>query len=323
MKERIGYLDAAKALAILLVILGHCPMDELGMCGKYLHRLIYSFHMPLFFIISGMFFRTAETRAIVGEKFRAYCLPYLIVGGIVSVVEFFKMGDGWRIFYGTQGLPARLVSFSSIPGCGPLWFLWALFWGIVILNVIFMHVRKENRVALILIVATLGALSARLVRMPFSIQAGCLAVPYLYAGYEMREHGIVALFCQSRALVGWFAVCWLSSIVLDGTFEFGSLLLGGPITFLVTFIAPVVVLCGCKFCGLKGGWIGRSTLAIFCAHVMVDDCVFRNFGNPFVHLTASPLVNLAIVFVGELVCALCLAVVVQKVFVWLAFVHNR
>ena len=30
MKERIGYLDAAKAVAISLVILGHCPMDELG-----------------------------------------------------------------------------------------------------------------------------------------------------------------------------------------------------------------------------------------------------------------------------------------------------
>lgn len=114
MKERIGYLDAAKAVAILLVILGHCPMDELGACGKYLHRFIYSFHMPLFFIISGMFFRAAKTRALIGEKFRAYCLPYLLVGGVVSVVEFFKMGDGWRIFFGTQGLPARFASFRFL-----------------------------------------------------------------------------------------------------------------------------------------------------------------------------------------------------------------
>lgn len=322
MKERIGYLDAAKAVAILLVILGHCPMDELGACGKYLHRFIYSFHMPLFFVVSGMFFRADVTRTIVGEKFRAYCLPYLLIGGVVSVVEIF-WGEGWRIFFGTQGVPARFASLPSIPGCGPLWFLLAIFWGMVILNVVFTYIRKENQMVVILIVAALGVLSARLVRLPFSIQAGCLAVPYFYVGREMRDRGIVELLCKSRPIVGWLAVCWLSSILLDGTFEFGSLLLGGPIAFLFTFIAPLIVLCGCKMCGLKGGRIGRSTLAIFCAHVLVDDCAFRNFGNPFVHWTGNAFVNLAIVFAGELACALCLAVAVQKVFVRLAIVRNH
>jgi len=47
-KERIPYIDAAKAIGIILVIIGHCGFLK---TVPYLHEIIYSFHMPLFFII--------------------------------------------------------------------------------------------------------------------------------------------------------------------------------------------------------------------------------------------------------------------------------
>lgn len=48
MKERIEYYDVAKGILILLVVLGH--VFETGIINQY----IYSFHMPAFFIISGI-----------------------------------------------------------------------------------------------------------------------------------------------------------------------------------------------------------------------------------------------------------------------------
>ena len=44
--NRIEYLDAAKAIGIFLVILGHC-FNKVSV--PYLHNFICSFHMPLFF----------------------------------------------------------------------------------------------------------------------------------------------------------------------------------------------------------------------------------------------------------------------------------
>lgn len=47
-KERIIWIDYAKAIAMLFVIFGH--VDS----GNYLTNWIYSFHMPLFFLLSGI-----------------------------------------------------------------------------------------------------------------------------------------------------------------------------------------------------------------------------------------------------------------------------
>ena len=47
-KERIIWIDYAKAIAMFFVIFGH--VDS----GNYLTNWIYSFHMPLFFLLSGI-----------------------------------------------------------------------------------------------------------------------------------------------------------------------------------------------------------------------------------------------------------------------------
>lgn len=53
--NRLRYIDATRGFAIFLVVLGH--VLNIGMNNydenHFLHRLIYSFHMPLFFFLSG------------------------------------------------------------------------------------------------------------------------------------------------------------------------------------------------------------------------------------------------------------------------------
>ena len=53
-KERIIYLDAARGFAILLVITGHLiQYNYLSSINNVIFNIIYSFHMPLFFFLSG------------------------------------------------------------------------------------------------------------------------------------------------------------------------------------------------------------------------------------------------------------------------------
>lgn len=58
MKERILYIDNLRAFAIMLVVMGHILQFTFGDSHGFDHpffKFIYSFHMPLFFFISGMF----------------------------------------------------------------------------------------------------------------------------------------------------------------------------------------------------------------------------------------------------------------------------
>ncbi len=48
-RKRLMWLDAARGIGILLVLLGHTSPSF----GKF----IYGFHMPLFFIISGFLYK--------------------------------------------------------------------------------------------------------------------------------------------------------------------------------------------------------------------------------------------------------------------------
>jgi len=74
-KGRIAYIDMAKGAAMLLVIVGHCndaPMELLG--------FLYSFHIPLFFALSGFTFRPERYKSlkeVVTVKFRTLVIPYL------------------------------------------------------------------------------------------------------------------------------------------------------------------------------------------------------------------------------------------------------
>lgn len=52
--KRIDYVDIAKGIGIVLVVMGH---NDFALISPFAHKLIYSFHMPMFFFMSGMFFK--------------------------------------------------------------------------------------------------------------------------------------------------------------------------------------------------------------------------------------------------------------------------
>lgn len=57
-RKRYDYLDIAKAITIFLVIIGHAAPNT---DDPFFRVVIYSFHMPLFFMISGVFVRRHQT----------------------------------------------------------------------------------------------------------------------------------------------------------------------------------------------------------------------------------------------------------------------
>jgi polysaccharide biosynthesis protein PslL len=123
MSKRIEYLDIAKGIGILLVVLGHNDFEVISL---FVQRTIYSFHMPLFFFLSGYFLNTAVPFFdFVKKRFNTLLKPFLFTIFLIyfTSVSFEKMGFNTAI--------TRTV--KSLYGSGhyldwvQLWFLPHLF----------------------------------------------------------------------------------------------------------------------------------------------------------------------------------------------------
>lgn len=87
--QRIRYLDDAKAVGILLVILGHCLWLH-SVPG--LSRLIYSFHIPFFFIISGFFVKPLSLSNGIAKYAKVYLNSYYI-SAVVALFDIICIGN--------------------------------------------------------------------------------------------------------------------------------------------------------------------------------------------------------------------------------------
>lgn len=91
--NRIVYFDLLKLFAIFLVIWGHCIQffRQSYECNDSVYLIIYSFHMPLFMIISGYFSSyksyRLSTLELIKKKFRELLLPVITWGIIFEIIH--------------------------------------------------------------------------------------------------------------------------------------------------------------------------------------------------------------------------------------------
>ena len=85
-KKRILYIDLLKGLGIMAMVLCH-----VGTNG-YVRHLIYGFHMPLFFFVSGVFYKRKEQTflSMILNKAKVLLVPYLFAQFNMSVGYFLR-----------------------------------------------------------------------------------------------------------------------------------------------------------------------------------------------------------------------------------------
>ena len=130
-KERISWIDALKALGIFLIVLGHALHGN-----SKLWHLVYGFHVPMFFYLTGRVFRVKKENNsffhFLKIKFYKILLPYYF-WGLVSIIVYLFFGSK---FDGADVVKLPECFFGLIWANGengfmrwnlPLWFLPVLF----------------------------------------------------------------------------------------------------------------------------------------------------------------------------------------------------
>ncbi|MFO1148260.1 MAG: acyltransferase family protein [Alsobacter sp.] len=307
--QRFEILDIAKGLCIILVVYGHIARGMINPDTPWLQFvdvLIYTFHMPVFFLISGFL----AARPVPSEKtlLKLWSLAYLyVVWSLITVLAKVLLS-----MVGTVNTPSTfqdLIRIGYAP-IGTLWFLYAL----IIVQALAPLARHTPMLALALSLLVDGLATA--LRNPgIRILADtAFHAPYFFAGLAMGA-GALPWPWQPR---------WARPTMAAAA---GALLVGGSLVVTATGGRPVsfvtvplsmlgiglVFRASRPLVGRAAGdhfaWLGRNSLSIYLIHVLVLPVIPRLAGLLGLRDSAAfqlPLGTLLGVY-GSLACALALS----------------
>lgn len=177
MAQRIYYLDNLKGILIILVILGHAIQFTIPEYrDEFAFRLIYSFHMPLFFFISGYLAnRGCYKSGLVKKRAVQLLLPFVVWAIISPLLKYGTLNAG------------RVLTAIEYPDNG-LWFLYNLFVYSTFFSFIeWLHDRtKINRWIYILSAYILLALLMVIFKTRFNCTQLCYHFIFYGSGYMYK-----------------------------------------------------------------------------------------------------------------------------------------
>ena len=173
--ERIKWVDVAKGWGIIFVIYGHITSDFLAVW-------LYTFHVPLFFFLSGYFFNPSkEPFPFFKSKAKGLLLPYLTLG-----VPLFLL----NIHFGFEPL-SLLKSYAIQSRASTLWFIAALFMQFVMAFLIYHWIASPKiRWILITVLALIGITlwHQGIIQLPWNTDVSMVTLPFFCLGHDLRRN---------------------------------------------------------------------------------------------------------------------------------------
>lgn len=222
-KTRPNTLDWAKSLGMYCVILGHyvyyfnIPYSPNSLEWKIAH-FVTLFHMPLFFIISGILLKNERSlKNEIVKIIRTLLIPYFLIGiidGIIyyaflineeslSVKHVLKYIIG--IFCGGD-----LYDKAHIYPAGPIWFLYSLF----IIKIMALYTLNKKTLTIILMVLSVFIMFTNKNFLPFKIDSSFSGFFFFMVGYIFKDYWWK--FINSKAVFTNF-ICLIISTVITIT----------------------------------------------------------------------------------------------------------
>lgn len=191
-KKRLVEFDILKGICILLVIIGHSrPFFPV-------YEFLYSFHVPLFFIVSGYFFSIKENLGGAFYKNGSQLLkPYVIVSIVICVLYVFFQDHSEIII--KESLLGVTIPNSYLISIGPAWFFLALFFCRFFYRIIYCTFRNIAVVTvIILVLSTSMVLLEKHTQLivPYQLPQSVVGLFYYHVGYlfSLNKEYVFKLF---------------------------------------------------------------------------------------------------------------------------------
>lgn len=153
---RLRYIDYTKGFAIILMLFGHTMIEI-----NFVHLWIYSFHMPLFFIVDGILIAERAHNSgescenIVFKRWKSVGIPYFCFGimlavfyALLNIVANESLSLGYNMW--------KLLTFQGIDS---LWFLPVYAFADIIMKAVERFEKEEKYIRLAIAILSIIILS--------------------------------------------------------------------------------------------------------------------------------------------------------------------
>jgi acyltransferase len=301
LNNRLNYIDYMKGIGILLVVLGH--MSELP---NSMRIFIYSFHMPLFFFISGYLFnanKNKEFKPFLKKKTFSLLLPYIYLQ--LFLFLFYSAADTYSgnghnfaehiltIIYGNILFETNYINTP--------WFLICLFTVDLMFQRITTLTKNNLRViGLIALVSSLIGYSLsffNIIRLPFTLDVTFTALAFYSAGYLFKQTGFVGKVESKLKKVSVTVLAFLlpniiflllnnlwspTSLLVDGRIDMIYLKYGNYLLFYIAALTGILFIYYLTT-WLEGknisvlNYLGQNSLTIMVFHIPVYVVIGKAF----------------------------------------------
>ena len=274
-KNRIMWIDIATAIAIIAMIIGHTFSY-----GTTIRNLIFSFHMPLFFVLTGFTMKDFTgwkdyLKQIKKDLIRIIvpCVAFQTINLLLVIfIDRIDPGEAFSHFI-RQLIWASAVDVNGYPALGALWFLVVLFWSKTYYSLVRLLLGKYYSYIIFLLGGAFGILlSLYHIYLPQSWDIVFIVALFLWIGRYIKDH--LDIFERYTEIISIVAACIWTYLWVKGVYiEIGTR--SYPESVLCIFES----ICGCicifvlskaleskKILADSLSYIGRATLIILGVH---------------------------------------------------------
>ncbi len=269
--------DVMKGIGIILMLIGHIA----GIPG-WLRTFIFSFHMPLFFILAGYFCKVPEDGAALNSQIKKdvkrLLLPFVFTQILLilwTILQYILKDNPnmliravLSMLYG--GNYMNMTKWGGIE-VDALWFLPALFMTKTAFNILLSRrLSKPVLFASCLLLSIAATVANKYIQVPWNILQGLSVLVFVVLGYLVHYPPrinqiwiiIISLCCWILA-VRFSGIdlnyCYYSCYPLDVIGACGG-------TYAVYLISKLI--CKCRFVAWPLVWCGTYSLVILCFHAL-------------------------------------------------------
>jgi fucose 4-O-acetylase-like acetyltransferase len=310
-KSRLLYLDLAKGIAIILIVWAHvdCRMNAVfyRQCLQFVHGVIYSFHIPLFFMISGILTRMTHDKT--GFRFDSYIkklttrtlIPFYFLSVLFLVINVI-VPRSFTHAPNFKEMVMALLYMQSHPQylpSGVLWFLFTLFIFSLITTLIIKVLRMNPYVWLLLSVILFFMSPFFWDNYIFAIDRISRNLMFYVFGYLFVSYIHGDVLSKNNSMLISLGVIWISAFI----FFYKGLFLLRIVTGITGSLCVLTIMqhaqmkAFLRLCDLLY-YVGRNSMEIFVLHMPVALLIFKALGM------ANLLVSCVGFFIALVACIL-------------------
>lgn len=277
-----NYISIAKALGIILMVVGHSG------CPTAIGKFIYLFHMPLFFICSGYFFKDISDRnslsSFYKKRIKGLYLPYLkwslLFLFLHNLFRYLHITES--VIYQKEDYIRQFIKLIAMTDyellIRPFWFIKELLFASMIVATIsffFSRLSIKKRSGLLFVIALISSVISKLlppIPLIGDCSVLCLSILYYYTGiliYKYKQY----IPLTHTILILTFIIVLSGSIFFNGTIDMRFTNVYNQIPYyLLSITGIIMILCISKKLEKLNNsllyYIGNHTMPILALNLL-------------------------------------------------------